>query len=132
MKIESVLPFIVILFAGCRATMTDIAADKRCQALVNAAIDNDVTEAANIISSGVDVDCRAKTGTLFTPLLWAVYYRNSEMAYYLVEQGASLTAEDSAGHDVEDYAISGGEPLEKLVDMCRAEKEKKTPTKGIK
>jgi ankyrin repeat protein len=112
---------VIVLGAALFCASTPGRADKGDD-LLDAVIGNDNAKAAELIGQGADVNKAQPDG--WTPLLFAVYNKNFEMAKLLVEKGADVNAHEfHAGSTVLMLAAAWGDApfirllLQKKVDL---------------
>ncbi len=78
------------------ALATAAFADAKSDALLEAAINNNVAEVARLIQAGADVNARDRIG--YTALMWAANYYAVDAAKALIEAGADINAKDNNGY----------------------------------
>src|SRR5215203_4587384 len=75
--------------------------ENRNRSLVAACADGDLQLVKQLLHSGARIDFQT-SGTKFTPLHWAIFEEQYEVAKVLVENGADLTIKNVHGETVED------------------------------
>lgn len=73
-----------------RATQMNLELLKACAV-------GDRSKVESLVNSGADLNYRADKGSGFTPLLWAVYERNYDIAVFLLKRGANPNIADASG-----------------------------------
>ena len=78
----------------------------------------DLAKVQQLVEIGVDVNKKDERGK--TPLMYAIFFKQTEIVAYLIRNGADYRAEDSRGNTIEDYAKkSKSEEIIKLVNDAR-------------
>ncbi|XP_046339096.2 serine/threonine-protein phosphatase 6 regulatory ankyrin repeat subunit C-like [Haliotis rufescens] len=76
-----------------------------CRDLYSASYDGNLEEVKRLLSQGVDVNCRWRSGT---PVMWAAYRGHRDVVELLVSEGADVSLVDRNGHNTLHYACVGG------------------------
>jgi ankyrin repeat protein len=62
----------------------------------------DITNVQRLVQAGVNVNCQSSKGTKFTPLHWAIYEQEYQIASFLLDHGANPNLRDIHGETAVD------------------------------
>jgi len=94
------LPFLTICLLsqiGCGSRLS------RDELELNASIGvGDITNVQRLVQAGVNVNCQSSKGTKYTPLHWAVFEHEYQIASFLLDHGANPNLRDIHGETAVD------------------------------
>ena len=76
-------------------------------------------EVVSLASAGVDVDVKAEWYDEWTPLHYAAYSSQKEVAELLIDKGADVNAKDKNGKTPLDWAVDSPYSDEETADLLR-------------
>lgn len=71
--------------------------------LLKASASGDLRQVEDLVGAGVNVNFQASEGSRFTPLLWAVFEKNYDVALFLLKHGADPDIPDASGMKAVDF-----------------------------
>jgi ankyrin repeat protein len=88
----------------------------------------DMTNVQQLVKAGVNVNCQSSSGTKFTPLHWAIYEHEYEIANFLLDHGANPNLHDIHGETPVDL-LKQDDSTNAAILLARIADQKRNPTK---